>query len=151
MLAKKGLLLVKGQTISLRTWTSDNQMPSKLFRRTFGIFSWLSWANGESFVYWHFVQVYQRWKFWSFWPRFTFVGHFGYEYQWWKLCDLEFAFEQPLASRSATRKFAFAGDNLWNPAVQTGAPTPGGNNVGMWLKVRIYIRTPVRTFACNLL
>jgi len=39
----------------------------------------------------------------------TFIGHFGYEYEWWKLCDLEFAFEHPLVSRSATREFAISG------------------------------------------
>jgi len=33
----------------------------------------------------------------------TFIGRFGYEYQWWKLCDLEFAFEKPVAFRSSTR------------------------------------------------
>jgi len=64
-----------------------------------------------------------------FWPRlptvkvFVFHGHF-----WPRLlllatsamntndkryvCDLRFAFEQPLASRSAKREFAFAGSNL---------------------------------------
>ena len=64
-----------------------------------------------------------------FWPRlpavivFVFHGHF-----WPRLlllatvamntndesyvCDLRFAFEQPLASRSAKREFAFAGGNL---------------------------------------
>ena len=107
--------------------------------------------------YWHFCPSLQmvkvlgfigfcpslpRWKFWfllAFLSRSTngesfgnfatvsFIGHFGYEYQWWKLCDLEFASEQPLASRSATREFAFARGNLWHPAVQTGVRTPGGN------------------------
>jgi len=28
----------------------------------------------------------------------TFIGHFGYKYQWWKVCDLEFAFEQLASS-----------------------------------------------------
>jgi len=83
-----------------------------------------------------FVQDYQRWKFWfllAFLSKsptvkvlvilatVSFTGHFDYEYQWWKLCDLEFAFEQPLASRSATRELAFTGVNLWEPAVETGA------------------------------
>jgi len=43
------------------------------------------------------------------------------------VCDLRFAFEQPLASRSAKREFAFAGDNLWHPAMQGGVRAPGGN------------------------
>jgi len=88
-----------------------------------------------------FVQVCQRWKFcfyWHFCPSLptvkvlvilvtvSFIGHFGYEYQRWKLCDLEFAFEQPLASRSTTLEFAFAGGNLWHPAVKT-VHTPEGN------------------------
>jgi len=43
------------------------------------------------------------------------------------VCDLRFAFEQPLASRSAKLEFAFAGGNLWHPTVQAGVRTPGGN------------------------
>jgi len=35
--------------------------------------------------------------------------------------------EQLLASRSAKCEFAFAGDNLWHPTVQTWVRTLGGN------------------------
>jgi len=45
----------------------------------------------------------------------TFIDHFGYEYQRWKVCDLGVAFEQLLASRSATCEFVFIGGNLWHP------------------------------------
>jgi len=41
--------------------------------------------------------------------------------------DLEFAFEQPLASCSAKCKFVFVGGNLWHPTVQAGVCAPGGN------------------------
>jgi len=123
---------------------------------------------------------------WSFLAKITFIGHLGYEHQWWKLylwfevcfwatssiplcqthlamntndesyichlrfafeqplasrsaklawlwipmmsyiCHLRFAFEQTLASRSAKREFAFTGGNLWHPTVQ-GVHAPGGN------------------------
>jgi len=43
------------------------------------------------------------------------------------VCDLEFAFEQPLASRSAKCEFAFARGNLWHPTVQAGVHALGGN------------------------
>ena len=36
-------------------------------------------------------------------------------------------FEQPLASLSAKREFAFAGGNLWHPTVQAGVRALGGN------------------------
>ena len=79
-------------------------------------------TNGESFgFYWHFRRSLPTVKVLVILATVSFTGHFDYEYQWWKLCDLEFAFEQPLASRSATRELAFTGVNLWEPAVETGA------------------------------
>jgi len=53
----------------------------------------------------------------------TFIGHFGHAFHWWKLCAVEFAFEQPVASHYATHKLMFAGGNLWHLAVQTEVHT----------------------------
>jgi len=39
------------------------------------------------------------------------------------VCD----FDQPLASLSAKREFAFAGGNLWHPTLQPEVRAPGGN------------------------
>ena len=102
MLAKKGLLLVlKGQTIILRTWALKNQMPSKLFLWTSDIFSWPFWANvtnGESFVfYWHFCPSLPMVKNFDFIgifvplttvKMFVFIGIFVQEDQRWKFCFL---------------------------------------------------------------
>jgi len=43
------------------------------------------------------------------------------------VCDLRFAFEQPLASRSAKHEFVFAGGNFWHPTVQPGVHALGCN------------------------
>ena len=102
MLAKKGLLLVlKGQTIILRTWALKNQMPNKLFLWTSDIFSWPFWANvtnGESFVfYWHFcpsLPMVKNFCFIGIFVRlttvkiFVFIGIFVQEDQRWKFCFL---------------------------------------------------------------
>jgi len=45
----------------------------------------------------------------------------------WNLCDLEFAFEQPLASVFTKCELVFAGGNLWHTAVHTGVRTLGGS------------------------
>jgi len=48
-----------------------------------------------------------------FWPRLLLLATLAMNTNDESfVCDLRFAFEQPLASRSAKREFAFAGDNL---------------------------------------
>jgi len=122
------------------------------------VFSWSFLAkvtNDEVLYFWAFLaKVTIQWKFFlAFLARLptvkvlvilamvTFTGHFGYEYQSESyICDLRFAFEQPLASCSAKREFAFAGGNLWHPlckqefAVQEATP-------GMELEVWVYSYT----------
>ena len=91
-----------------------------------------------------FVQVCLRWKFysvchgffyWSLWLWIPMVKILWFGVCLWatsgiplshKFCDLECAFEQPMASRSATHEFAFAEGNLWHTAVKT-VRTPVGN------------------------
>ena len=85
-------------------------------------------TNCESFgFYWRFCPSLPTVKVLIILATISFTGHFGYEYQRWNFCDLEFAYEQPLASHSAIREFAFAGGNLWHPTVKTGVRTLGGN------------------------
>jgi len=74
--------------------------------------------------------------------KVTFIGHLGYENQWCKLCNLEFIFEQPLSSLSATRKYAFAGGNisgtpLWKQGFVLQEATTGSGST------RIYTRREV--------
>jgi len=93
-----------------------------------------------------FGQGYQRWKLWFFlvifgqgyqwWKLLFFIDIFGQGYFYWplrlwipmmKAMFVIWDFEQPLASRSAKREFAFVGGNLWHPTVQAGVRAPGGN------------------------
>ena len=77
-----------------------------------------------------FGQGYQRWKFLFFMDIFG-QGYFYWPLRLWipmtKVIFEIWDFERPLASRSAKREFAFAGGNLWDPTVQAGIRTPGGN------------------------
>jgi len=99
-------------------------------------------TNGESCVfYWHFCPSLPTVKVLFIFATVSFIGHFGYEYQWWKFCDLELAFEQSLASHSTTRESAIAEGNLWYPAVKTGVRTPGGN---CWHGIRNNSYRPIR-------
>jgi len=78
----------------------------------------------------------------QFWPRLLtvkvlfFMDIFGQGYFYWplrlwtpmmKVMFVIWDFEQPLASRSAKREFAFAEGNLMNPTVQAGVRAPWGN------------------------
>jgi len=114
------------------------------------VFSWSFLANvtnGEIFWFFSlFGQGYQRWKLCFFlvvfgqgyqrWKVCFFLVIFGQGYFYWplqlwipmmKVIFVIWDFEQPLASRSAKREFAFAGGNLWHPTVQAGVRAPWGN------------------------
>jgi len=77
-----------------------------------------------------FGQGYQRWKFLFFMDIFG-QGYFCWLLRLWipimKVMVVIWDYEQPLASRSAKREFAFAGGNLWHPTVQAGVRPLGGN------------------------
>jgi len=122
---------------------------------------WAKDTNGENFCFFfvNFGQGYQWWKFclvlaifgqgYQRWKFLFFMEIFGQGYFYWplqlwipmmKVMFVIWDFEQPLASRSAKREFAFAGDNLWNPTVQQEFALRVAT-AGMGLQVRVYSYT----------
>ena len=96
----------------------------------------LSWSflvkvtNGKSFVL----------HPWTFLAKFTFIGHFGYEYQWWRLClwfEILIKLWHPSLPDANSRLLeATAGTPLCNQKFELREETPG-----MGLQVRIYSYT----------
>jgi len=119
-------------------------------------FSWSCLAkdtNGESFAWsWSFlVKVTNGERFcfsFTFLAKVTFIGHFGYEYQWWKLClwfeILSNLWYPALPNASSRSLEAVSGTPLCKQELALREAT-----AGMGLQVWVYSYTGRQALACK--
>jgi len=110
------------------------------------VFSWCFLAkdtNGESFGWsWSFLAWdtnHESFCFsWTFLTKVTFIGHIGYEYQWWKLCwwfDILSNLWHPALPKASSRSLeAISGTPLCKQEFAL-------REAGMGLQVRVYSYT----------
>jgi len=98
-----------------------------------------------------FGQGYQRWKLCfslTFLVKVTFIGHFGYEYQWWKLYlwfeILSNLWHPALANTSSRSLEPISGTPLCKQEFALREAT-----AGMGLQVRVYSYTSRQALACK--
>jgi len=119
-------------------------------------FGW-SWSflakdtNSESFCFsWSFlVKVTNGESFcfaWTFLAKVTFIGHFSYEYQWWRLClwfEILINLWHPSLPNANSRSLeAISGTSLCNQEFELREAT-----AGMGLQVREYLYAGRQTLA----
>jgi len=121
---------------------------AKVTNRESFVFSWLFLAkdtNGESFGWsWSFLAKDTNGESfcfsWTLLAKVTFIDHFGYEYQWWKLClwfeILSNLWHPALPNASSCSLEATSGTPLCKQEFTLREAT-----AGMGLQVRVYSYT----------